>query len=329
MTGRIEVALPFWLDRPDEEALHVARAAREAHFDTLWIGEMATYDAFALATAVGHRVPGLHLKVGPLALGVRSPVTLALGASSVASLTGSDVDIALGASSPAIVAGWHDRPWAQHASCTRETIECLRSILAGKRVDYTGQHVRSHGFRLRKPMPDSRIAVGVFGPAMTRVAAQHADEVVLNLVPPTRVAEIREVIDTDAQTAGRPAPGLTVWVPVSVDPGDAAHSQLSAQLAVYLAPPGYGEMFSELGFLDLVQRARAGAKRFELAAAVPVELLDQVCALGSPERIAARLQAYYEAGADSVAIVPGTAEDPGGAATLNAVALRHNAIQEM
>ena len=115
MTGRIEVALPFWLDRPDEEALDVALAAREAGFDTLWIGEMATYDAFALATAVGHRVPGLHLKLGPLALGVRSPVALALGASSVASLTGSDVDIALGASSPAIVAGWHDRQWAQHA----------------------------------------------------------------------------------------------------------------------------------------------------------------------------------------------------------------------
>jgi alkanesulfonate monooxygenase SsuD/methylene tetrahydromethanopterin reductase-like flavin-dependent oxidoreductase (luciferase family) len=161
------------------------------------------------------------------------------------------------------------------------------------------------------------------------VAAQHADEVVLNLVPPTRVAEIREVIDAVAKTAGRPAPRLTVWVPVALNPGDAAHSQLSGQLAVYLVPPGYGEMFSELGFLDLVQRARAGAKRFELAAAVPVELLDQVCALGSPDRIAARLQAYHHAGADSVAIVPATAEDPCGAATLNAVALRHNANQEM
>ncbi|MDT5410379.1 MAG: hypothetical protein QOG14_2599, partial [Mycobacterium sp.] len=170
MTGRIEVALPFWLDRPDEEALDVAHAAREAGFDTLWIGEMATYDAFALATAVGHRAPGLHLKLGPLALGVRSPVALALGASSVASLTGSGVDIALGASSPAIVSGWHDRQWAQHASRMRETIECLRSILAGSRVDYTGRHVRSNGFRLRKPMPDSRIAVGAFGPAMTRAA---------------------------------------------------------------------------------------------------------------------------------------------------------------
>ena len=329
VTGRIEVALPFWLDRPDEEALDIALAAREAGFETLWIGEMATYDAFALATAVGHRAPGLRLKLGPLALGVRSPVALALGASSVASLTGSKVDIALGASSPAIVAGWHDRQWAQHASRMRETIECLRTILAGTRVDYTGQHVRSRGFRLRKPMPDSRIAVGAFGPAMTRVAARHADEVVLNLVPPARVADMRAIIDAEAAAAGRIPPRLTVWVPVAVNPGDAALGQLAAQLAVYLAPPGYGEMFSELGFLDLVQRARAGARRVELATAVPVALLDQVCALGSPEGIAARLQAYHDAGADTVAIVPSTAEDPCGAATLNAVALRHNANQEM
>ena len=42
MSGRIGVALPFWLDRPDEEALDVALAAREAQFDTLWIGELAT-----------------------------------------------------------------------------------------------------------------------------------------------------------------------------------------------------------------------------------------------------------------------------------------------
>ncbi|WP_370065426.1 LLM class F420-dependent oxidoreductase [Mycobacterium sp. MAA66] len=327
--AHIEVALPFWLDRPDEEALDLARAARDAGFGTLWIGEMATYDVFALATAVGHRVPGLRMKLGPLALAVRSPVALALGASSVASLTGCEVDIALGASSPPIVVGWHDRPWAQHASRMRETIECLRPILSGARADYTGDHVRSHGFRLRKPLPDSRIAVGAFGPTMTRVAAQYADEVVLNLVSPAHVADARAIIDAVAAATGRTPPRLTVWVPVAVNPGDAAHGQLSAQLAVYLAPPGYGEMFSELGFSDLVQRARAGVRRAELAPAVPVELLDQVCALGSPERVAARLQAYHDAGADAVSIVPSTAEDPGGAATLNSVALQHNITQEM
>jgi alkanesulfonate monooxygenase SsuD/methylene tetrahydromethanopterin reductase-like flavin-dependent oxidoreductase (luciferase family) len=88
-------------------------------------------------------------------------------------------------------------------------------------------------------------------------------------------------------------------------------------------------MFSKFGFLDLVQRARTGAKRAELATAVPVELLDQVCALGSPDGIAERIRAYHDAGADTVAIVPSTAEDPCGAAALNAVALRHNANEEM
>jgi probable F420-dependent oxidoreductase len=322
VTGRVEAVLPFWLDRPDEEALDIAEVVGShagAGLDALWIGEMATYDAFALATAIGHRVPGLPLRLGPLAVGVRSPVSLALGVSSVASLTGSQVDVALGGSSPAIVAGWHDREWGHAATRMRETIECLRSLLAGKRGDYDGQQVRSHGFRLRQPRPDTRIAVGAFGPAITRVAARHADEIVLNLVPPQRVTEVRATIDRVAARAGRTPPSLTVWVPAAFEPGDAARRQLATQLAVYLAPPGYGEMFSELGHGDLVGRARAGARRLELADHIPETLFEQVCLLGSPDRIAANLRAYHRAGADCVAVVPCTAEDPGGRAVLSAV----------
>jgi probable F420-dependent oxidoreductase len=318
VTG-IEVALPFWLDRPDQEAMDVARAAADAGFDAVWIGEMATYDAFALATAVGLSAPGMPLQVGPLAVGVRGPATLALGVSSVASLTGSRVDLALGAASPAIVTGWHDRRWAHHLPVMRETIECLRAMLGGGRVDYSGRHVSSHGFRLRDPRPDTRIAVGAFGPGMIRLAARHADEVVLNLASTARVAEVRAVLDAAAAAARRRAPRLTVWVPVALNPGDAAHGQLAAQLAVYLGPPGYGEMFSALGFADLVGKARAGATRRELAAAIPVELLDLVGALGTADRVAERLAAYREAGADCVAVVPSTAEDPGARATLNAI----------
>ncbi len=255
----LEVALPFWLDRPDDEAMEVALAASNAGFDVLWVGEMATYDAFALATAIGLGAPGMGLKIGPLAVAVRGPVGLTLGVSSVASLTGSRVDIALGASSPAIVAGWHDRPWAHHVPVMRETMECLRSILGGTRVDYHGRHVASHGFRLRNPQQETRIALGAFGPGMIRLAARHADEVVLNLASPARVAEVRHAIDSAAAAAaGRAAPRLTVWVPVAVDPGVVAHAQLAAQLAVYLGPPGYGEMFSALGFDRLVGAARRG-----------------------------------------------------------------------
>jgi probable F420-dependent oxidoreductase len=245
---------------------------------------------------------------------------MALGVSSVASLTGGQVDVALGASSPVIVAGWHDREWAHAAPRVRETIECLRSLFSGARSDYDGSQVRSHGFRLRRPPPETRIAVGAFGPVITRVAARHADEVVLNLVPPQRVAEVRAAIDGEATRAGRISPRLTVWVPAAFEPGDAARRQLAAQLAVYLAPPGYGEMFCELGYGDLVRRARAGADRLELADQVPEDLLGQICLAGSIERITTSLRTYHEAGADCVAVVPSTAEDPGGRAILAAVA---------
>jgi hypothetical protein len=88
-------------------------------------------------------------------------------------------------------------------------------------------------------------------------------------------------------------------------------------------------MFCALGFGDLVESARAGTRRLELVIAVPVELLDHVCALGSADRVAARLRAYHDAGADCVAVVPSTAEDPAGCATLNAVALQYNPNEEM
>jgi probable F420-dependent oxidoreductase len=320
LSRRVEAVLPFWLDRPDEEALGVALAARAAGLDTLWIGELATFDAVALATAIGHRAPGLRLKLGPLAIGVRSPVSIALAASSVATLTGSQVDVALGASSPAIVSGWHDREWAHSATRMEETIPCLRAILAGERSDHDGRHVRSHGFRLRRPQPGTRITAAAFGPAMTRVAARHADEVVLNLVPPEHVRAVRATIDSEAAAAGRTPPPLAVWLAAALDPGSETRAQLAAQVAIYLAPPGYGEMFAELGFSDLVERARAGAPRAELAGSVPPALLERVCALGSAEQVTERISSYFDAGADVVGVAPSTAEDPAGQGVLGAIA---------
>lgn len=319
MSPRVEGVLPFWLDRPAAEALDVAAAAQRAGLQGLWIGELQSFDAFALATAVGGRAPGLPLTVGPLAVGVRSPAALALGLRSVATLTGSPVALALGASSPVIVTGWHDRDWAHAASRTRETIAALRPILAGERAAFAGAHVRTHGFRLREPLPDARIAVAAFGPAMTGVAARHADQVVLNLVPPEHVRAVRATIDVEAHAAGRTPPELAVWVPAALEPGPPAQAQLAAQLAIYLGAPGYGELFASLGFGALVERARAGARRAELAGAVPLELLERVGALGSADAVAARIATYHDAGADTVGVAPSTAEDPRGSGVLAAL----------
>jgi probable F420-dependent oxidoreductase len=320
--GSLGVVLPYWLDRPDSEALDIAEQARSRGFSRLWIGEMMTFDAFALATAIGLTSPGLDITIGPVAIGVRSPVALALGVSSVATLTGRAVDLALGASSPAIVSGWHDRDWTAAPTRMRETVEVVRRALDGERADYAGKLVRSRGFRLRVPQPSTRLTVAAFGPQMTRVAVQFADQLVLNLVSPGHVAAVRASIDAIAEEHGIAAPRLAVWVSAAIDPGPATHRQITAQIAVYLKPPGYGEMFAELGFGDLVARARAGACRTELADAIPPQLPAAVGAIGSTSEVIARIESYFEAGADHVGIVPATAEDPAGRRVLSVVSAR-------
>jgi probable F420-dependent oxidoreductase len=317
--GELDVVAPFWLDRPDTEALEIANQARRHGFGAMWLGEMASFDAFALATAVGLRTPGLALKIGPLAIGVRSPVALALGLSSVITLTGAEAALALGASSPDIISGWHDRPWAAIAPRARETVEAVRSILAGERAVYSGQHVRTQGFRLRQPVRDAKISLAAFGPQMLHVAATEADEIVLNLVTPERVAEVCAVAESEARSAGRAPPQVAVWVTAALDPGAATLAQMAAQIAVYLRPPGYGEMFTELGFGALVGRARAGARRSELAGEIDGRLLAQVCAIGSIDQIRTRLAEYQAAGAHHIGVVPATAEDPAGERVLSAL----------
>jgi probable F420-dependent oxidoreductase len=315
------VVMPFWLDRPDEEAVEIAVAAEQAGIGAAWVGELGSFDAFALATAIGLRTPRARLKIGPVAVGVRSPVAIALGVASVATLTGCPVDVALGASSPAIVTGWHDRPWSALAPRMRETVPALRAILDGERLDLDGEHVHIRGFKLRRAQPDASIAVAAFGPAMTRIAARHADEVVLNLVTPEHVAGVRARIDEEAAAVGRRGrPRLAVWVPAALAPGAKAHAQLAGQLAAYLAAPGYGEMFTALGFGSLVVRARGGStRRAELLAAIPSELLAQVGAIGSAGEVVRRIRAYHEAGADHVGVAPSTAEDPAGRGLLAAL----------
>jgi len=62
VSRQIDVALPFWLDRPDDEALDIALATRDAGLGTLWIGEMATYDT-------GRRI-GAYFDAGADVVGV-------------------------------------------------------------------------------------------------------------------------------------------------------------------------------------------------------------------------------------------------------------------
>lgn len=316
----VSIVAGLWQDRPGAENLNVAQRAGQLGFTELWMGEMATYDVFALATAVGQLAPGMTLTTGPLAVSVRTPMTIAMGAASVADLTGNPVRVALGTSSPVVADRWHGTPRHRPATMLAESADIVRGLLDGDKVDMVGETVSCRGYRLRLQAPGAHVTIAAFGDLAVRAAARHADRMVLNMVTVDTLARFREQLDREAAAAGNRPPTLAVWVAAAVAPTEETFAQLAAAKVGYYAAPGYGEMFAEAGFGELVELARSGAHPREVLAATPSGVEQAIAMVGDQATVAARLQAYLDAGADEVCVVPATAGDDGAARTLQALA---------
>jgi len=316
---KLSVVTPLWQDRPAAENLDVAINADRLGYPELWIGEMATFDAFAFATAAGTKTEQIALTLGPLAVSVRTPMTMAMGIASVAALTNRQTNLAIGASSVVVVEEWHGRERARTATHMAETAQIVRGLLDGEKVDFAGELASSKGYRLRLDTPKTPITIAAFGPAAVRAAARYADRMVLNMVTPQSLMGLRAQMEDAAKKAGRSAPELAVWLCCAVDPEREAIDQMLRAVVGYLAAPGYSEMISEAGFAELVEFALTRPHPKELLAAMSDELLTAIGLAGTQTQIDERLEEYRAAGADEVCLVPATAGDPGGLRSLQAL----------
>lgn len=311
---RSEAVLGLWQDRAPGEALDTAIVAEELGYRRLWIGEMATYDAFALATAVAETTTSIEPVVGPLAVTVRSPATIAMGAASVTSLTGRPTHVALGTSSKVVVERWHGRSRAGGSDQLGASARSIRALLAGERDP-------DSGFRLRLPPSQATIHIAAFGERAIAAAATEADCMLLNMVTPAAVADFRSRLDA----AGGAEVPLSAWLVTAVDPTPADLAQIRSAVVGYLSAPGYGDMFVAAGYGDLVERARAGTHPRDLLDAIPDGFERSVGLVGSKSEIEALIADYRDAGLDCVCVVPVTASGDRGRNALEAVAKLNDA----
>ena len=102
-----------------------------------------------------------------------------------------------------------------------------------------------------------------------------------------------------AATAARLAalhPTTAVWLAAAIDPTDEERRWLSRGYVGYLPAPGYGEMFAEAGFGDLVEFARSRPHPKALAARIPDDLVDAVALIGDETTVRRRIDEYAAAG---------------------------------
>ena len=169
------------------ELLSIARAAEEAGFDSLWMGDHLLYDlpggitrgpweawtSLAALAAATQRI-----ELGPLVASTsfHAPAMLAKQAATVDAISGGRLILGLGA-------GWNEReyrafgfPYDHRVSRFAEAFTIIRGLLRDGRVDFTGTHYRVEDCVL-DPAPvrpgGPPLLLGSIGPRMLRIGLPH------------------------------------------------------------------------------------------------------------------------------------------------------------
>src|SRR4051812_31232852 len=135
---------------PVATTLQVARDAESMGYRSIWLAETTGPEAFSVMGAITQAAPSLGVGTGVLALQLRTPGIVAMGAATLQTMVPeNDVCIGIGISSPVVAGKWHgttygERPLAQ----VREYVHLVRACLSGERVDFQGDFYSVSGFRL-------------------------------------------------------------------------------------------------------------------------------------------------------------------------------------
>ena len=299
-------------------AVDFAVAAERIGVDSVWIPEVWGYDALTGLAYLAAKTTTLGLGTFVVQLGSRSPAMLATSALSLQEISDGRFRLGVGSSGPRVMEGWHGVRFRKPVETTRETIEILRIISHGDRLEHPGEIYPlplpdSDGVAL-KPMVRPRhvpVYVAAMGPRNLRLTGELADGWLGNAFIPEAAEVFLSPLRDGAQRAGRSLADLELVAPVAVEFHDDEASAAAAArrhadgYAFTIGAMGtggrnfYNDAFARLGYgeqVGVVAEKWRDGKRDEARAAVPIELGRLTNLVGTPEGIAERVRRYQAVG---------------------------------
>ena len=302
-------------------ATEFAVAAERIGVDSLWIPEVWGYDALTGLAYLAAKTSSVRLGTFVVQLGSRSPAMLATSALSLEELSSGRFILGIGTSGPRVMEGWHGVRFRKPVQTTRETIEIIRIISRGERLEHAGEIYPL-------PLPDSRgaalrplvrpdhvpVYVAAMGPQNLRLTGEAADGWLGNAFIPEAAEVFLGPLREGAQSAGRTLDQLDLVAPVAVEfhddqaSTDAAARRHADGYAFTIGAMGsagtggqnfYNDAFTRLGYGDEVSTVaelwQAG-KHDEARSSVPLDLGRLTNLLGTEDIIAERVSRYRAAG---------------------------------
>lgn len=297
---------------PPTLAVDYALRAERAGFRAAWFPEITFGDAFGPATATAVSSERIRLGTGVVGIWSRSPVTMALQASTLGQLSGGRLLLGLGLQARGYVEGWHGQRYERPVRAMREYVTILRSLLSGQPTTYEGEIFSVRNFQLTAKPGDVRIYVAAIGPQMVRLAGELADGLIGYCYS---LEYLRDVVlpnlQEGAARAGRTLDGFDVACGFPTIVGEDGLEQIRGQALMFAtaksSSPEYERSFAAAGFGDQVAeiyaRLDAGDTEGALGVVSP-EMAAAVTIAGPPEEARRRIAAYHEAGLTTVALNP-------------------------
>lgn len=290
--GRLGVRFqPSW---EPERLPHFAREAERLGYDELWLSEDCFWSgSIALASAALAVTERLTLGVGLLPAVTRNAALAAMEIGAIARMAPSRFVPAFGHGIPEWMAQIGEAV-DDRLGVLEATVDAVRGLLAGDTVAAGGHGVELRDVQLGNPPADvPPVLIGTTGPKGLALAGRVGDGVVLpEVCTPDAVRWARAQADLDAR-GGR----TVVFALLSLD-GDraAAVETVLPDVAIWAGDPVFAHLTRFAGL--------------EAGAALSHDTVRALAVAGDPDDCARAVQALWDAGADTVVLLPRSGDGP-------------------
>lgn len=315
MTLRVGIGAMPWTP----QGVELIREAERLGVDSVWVPEFWAADALTPLAYLAACTSRIRLATGILQLGARSPAMLAMSALSLHSLSGGRFVLGVGTSGPQVMEGWHGVRFDKPLRRTRESIEIIRLITAGERLEYHGEIYDlpmpgGEGRPIRSPLPPAHIPIYVasLGPANLRLTGELADGWIGNSFFPETAEVFLGPIREGAEAAGRTLDNVDLTVSVGVeftDEVEAAGRRHAEGYAFTFGAMGsaatnfYNNAFERQGYgedVRAVQRLWLAGDKDAARRRVPTAIGRGTNLIGSDDLVRERLRLYRDAGVNTL-----------------------------
>lgn len=297
---------------PAAETVDVVQLGEQLGYRIAWIPDQGFHrDPFVLLGLAAAATSRIGLGVGITSPFTRLPVQIARAAGAIDEVAGGRFRLGLGTANLRNVVKPLGVRFERPVGRLRDSIDIIRRLLAGEKVDFDGPDDHLTGVKLDfQPRPDIPIYVGTRGFQIITMSGRAADGILVeSLFNQTALKRVLECVQTGTEQAGRKRQAVDVvaWqlVRVTDDPKAAiAAAKPWIAWAIQVGPP---DAMRVIGIDEEVEtkvvEAMNRGDRALAATYVTDEAVKSFMVIGTPADVTRQLTDIFDRGADNVCLL--------------------------